>query len=890
MQLGDVLELNGQEFVEAAYNLILRRMPDSEGLNHYLQMLRKGKSKRRVISDLARTKNETVFWVPGLEELIQAEMSARLSLSHLVPIFKRKARQSLDIHFSKDEERCLSPVNRDAGLYDLQVGANNLSVLDVVEVEYLNKGGVIKPYVIKPVSGIEPSASEFRFKSVTPDPQMQILFASPLKPGWYEFQFKVSLTRPIGIAEIFIKCLDCEISPFDSITFPYANGALQTVVVHLDRMTRHIRFDPLMHVGICFDVDVMRVKALDVDQVKAAVAASLESIASSIYNSNAVNKLFDGHDVDLIYGKYRRILRAQSLKLLPDYDYFQWIDVKERAWRKGMAEFASKFSTLICSHLPQISIVMAAYNTPTKWLDEAIESVVKQSYPNWELCIADDCSSDVSVKICLEKWRGRDKRIKVVLRDKNGHISAATNSALDQVTGDWVCFMDHDDTLDEHALAALYKVIEKKPDTVLIYSDEDKIDEYGNRSGPHFKSDWNPDLLLSHNYITHLTAVNVKQIDKNDLRLDSTVNGSQDYDFLLRLMPKLNQKNVVHIPWILYHWRAHAGSTAMASSAKSYTADAGLLALNNYISRNRFNATCCALGDNFYKVSWLVPEPQPLISIIIPTKDKADLLRMCVDSIAEKTTYQNYEIIVVDNNSEEGETYALLRQYRNKSSLNFRVLTYDKKFNWSAINNFAAKEAKGELLLFLNNDIEVITPEWLEELAGQALRPEIGCTGSLLLYPNMTIQHAGIIVGLGGAAGHSHKHFHFSSPGYYRRLEAIQNLSGVTGACLMIKRSVFEEAGGFDESLAVAFNDVEFCLRVREMGYRNVYTSFAKLFHHESISRGYEDTPAKQIRFAQEVARLKQKWGGLLQSDPYYSPHLTTSREDFSLEVPERRL
>jgi glycosyltransferase involved in cell wall biosynthesis len=564
----------------------------------------------------------------------------------------------------------------------------------------------------------------------------------------------------------------------------------------------------------------------------------------------------------------------------PVVPYMLWISKYETPEFQNLDAIQSEYAAL--SLKPLISVVMPTYNTPERFLRRAIDSVLGQSYPHWELCIADDASSDPDVRRLLQEYQAKDARIRVAYRSTNGHISAASNSALELAEGDYVAFLDHDDELAPHALHFAAKALNKHPGAKILYSDEDKIDEEGNRHDPHFKSDWNPDLFLSQNYISHLGIYSARMVrEAGGFRVG--YEGSQDYDLALRCFATVKDWEVVHIPKVLYHWRTLKGSTARQASEKSYTSDAGIKALADYLAQTAAPAHVeRGRVPNTYRVVWQIPEPAPLVSLMIPTRDMQEMLAKCVDSILEKTTYPNYEIIILDNRSQQPETLAWFEQLQGNDRI--RVVKYDHPFNYSAINNFGVRHAKGEIIGLINNDIEVISPGWLTEMTAHACRPEIGCVGAKLHYPDGRIQHAGVVVGLGGIAGHSHKYYDLDAPGYFHRLSLVQNYSAVTAACLLVRRSIYEQVGGLNESeLKVAFNDVDFCLRVREAGFRNLWSPYATLYHHESISRGAEDSVEKQNRFLGEIEYMKRAWGGKLLRDPSYSPNLTLDREDFSI-------
>lgn len=568
-------------------------------------------------------------------------------------------------------------------------------------------------------------------------------------------------------------------------------------------------------------------------------------------------------------------------------NYRMWL---EHHRLKEQSDAMSIINSLADMQQPLISIVMPTYNTEEKFLRLCIDSVIKQSYQNWELCIADDASPDPTVGKVLKEYQAKDKRIKSILRQKNGHISACTNSALELVCGEWVALLDHDDELHQHALMHVVEAINSKENVQFIYSDEDKINEQGHREDPHFKPDWNLDLLYSQNYVSHLgiyKADIVKRIGGFRIGYE----GSQDFDLLLRYSREIDQNNIVHIPKVLYHWRMVEGSTALASGEKSYTTEAGVKALEDHFKALNVDVTVKrGMADNIYKVNWpsLKDEgSEPLVSLVIPTYNGYQITKQAIDSILEKTSYSNYEILLVDNNSDDPTALRYFEEINKEEKVS--VLRYPFPFNYSAINNFAAKQAKGEVLGLINNDIEVINSDWLTEMVSHAIRDDVGCVGAKLYYPNNTIQHAGVILGLGGVACHSHKDFPRDHPGYFRRLQSVQNYSAVTAACLLVTKSIFNQVNGLNElDLTVAFNDVDFCLKVQSAGYRNLWTPYAELYHHESISRGAEDNPEKVARFNKEIDYMVTHWKTDEIFDFSYNPNLTISKEDFGLAWPTR--
>jgi O-antigen biosynthesis protein len=583
----------------------------------------------------------------------------------------------------------------------------------------------------------------------------------------------------------------------------------------------------------------------------------------------------------------RKSIARMNVGTFERNDYAKWVRLFDTIDNSKRNKIRTAITQM--KNPPLISVIMPTYNVKPKLLTEAIRSIQNQLYPNWELCIADDASTDAAIRPLLENYSRNDKRIKVVFRENNGHISAASNSALELVTADWVALMDHDDMLPEHALYYVAKTILNHPDAGMIYSDEDKIDEFGKRFSPHFKSEWNPDLFFSQSYVSHLGVYRKNILDEiGGFRVG--LEGSQDYDLLLRCLPYLKDDQIIHIPKILYHWRMVEGSTALSSGEKNYTTDAGIKALQDYFSSQSEVVTVDAGPvPNTYRVHYPVLQPEPLVSLLIPTRDGREITEICVRSIITKSTYSNFEILILDNGSVQDDTLAFFEAIQLEDA-RVKVLRYDHPFNYSAINNFGAKHAQGEIIGLVNNDIEVISPEWLTEMVSYAVRPDVGCVGAKLYYNNDTLQHGGVILGIGDVAGHSHKHYPRAEFGYFSRLLLRQTISAVTAACLLVRRDVFEQVGGLDElNLKVAFNDVDFCLKVREAGYRNVWTAYAELYHHESISRGAEDTPEKISRFQKETKFMKNKWGSALVQDPYYSPNLTLQYEDFSLAWPPRQ-
>ena len=532
------------------------------------------------------------------------------------------------------------------------------------------------------------------------------------------------------------------------------------------------------------------------------------------------------------------------------------------------------------AYSPLISIIVPTYKTPVVFLREMIDSVINQSYINWELCIADGSEGDPSVEKELAEYAGRDKRIKYCLLDKNEGISGNTNAALAMATGDYVGLFDHDDVLAPNALYEIVNALQEKKYDIL-YTDEDKITGDGKEHmDPNFKPDFSMDLFCSHNYITHFFVVKT-EIIKGVGGFRKEFDGSQDYDIMFRCIERAD--SIKHIPMILYHWRIHMNSVAGDPSSKMYAYDAGKHAIEEHFRRIGVSAKVEHAGLwGMYHVIYDTPG-DPLISIIIPNKDHIDDLSRCIESIVEKSVYSNYEIVIVENNSEEAETFHYYENIEAKHS-NIKVVKWDGPFNYSAINNFGVQYANGEYLLFLNNDTELITPTALKEILGCCMREDVGAVGAKLLYEDETVQHAGVVIGFGGYAGHVNTGIERDDYGYMVRARINCNYSAVTAACMMTKKSLFHQVHGFDEQFVVACNDVDYCLKLRELGKWIVYNAFAEWYHYESKSRGYEDTPEKLKRFEGEIEKFQKKWPDILEEgDPFYNANFAINQAPFTL-------
>ena len=538
--------------------------------------------------------------------------------------------------------------------------------------------------------------------------------------------------------------------------------------------------------------------------------------------------------------------------------------------RQKHASFAQK---------PLISIVIPLYCTPLPYLKELIESVRRQSYENWQLCLADG-SPDDKAKEFLEKHYGREKRIVYQKLEENGGISVNTNAAAELAKGEYLMFCDHDDTLEPDALYEIVKAI-NDTDADVIYTDEDKVSMDGQHYfDPNFKPDFNLFRLRENNYICHIFVVR-KSLTGETGMLRSEFDGAQDFDFILRCCEKA--KKITHIPRVLYHWRCHMDSTAADPSSKAYAYEAGRKAIREHYQRMGIDAKVDMTERPGWYRSHIKIQGNPMVSIIIPNKDHTDDLELCLFSMSRKSTYRNYEVLIVENNSEKEETFEYYKKLPERYP-KVRVLTWEKEFNYSAINNFAAEEAQGEYLLFLNNDVEILTPDWIEEMLQNCQQENVAAVGAKLYYPDDTIQHAGVVLGLGGIAGHIMCRASREDPGYFGRMISVQEISAVTAACMMVKKSEFDSVKGFDETFQVAFNDIDLCMKFRAAGKKIIFTPYAELYHYESKSRGLEDTPEKQFRFDKEVKRFQEKWAQQLEmGDPYYSPNLSVTEGDCSL-------
>ncbi|MEY8354114.1 glycosyltransferase [Lachnospiraceae bacterium 54-53] len=560
-----------------------------------------------------------------------------------------------------------------------------------------------------------------------------------------------------------------------------------------------------------------------------------------------------------------------------DYDYPEWYSLTKTTDEELEAQRKTVFD-----YMPKMSVVIPAFRTPERYLAAMLDSLLAQTYGNWEVCVADGSPRGEGVERVLKRYAIKDERIRYVILGENKGISGNTNAAIEMATGDFVVLADHDDTLAADALFECVKAINSDPEIDVVYTDEDKLDiDGGELFEPHFKPDFNPDLLTSVNYICHLFVVN------HELLLEvggfkEEYDGAQDYDFIFRCTEKA--RKIYHVPKALYHWRCHQNSTASNPESKLYAFEAGARAIRAHYERMGIEALSVEKGVDYgiyHSVFKITGEP--LVSIIIPNKDHTADLDLCMRSIIDRSTYRNLEFIVAENNSTAAETFDYYEKIQKEFDF-VHVVSWEREFNYSAINNFGVTFAKGEYLLFLNNDTEIIHPDSIQEMLGFCQREDVGAVGVRLLYSDDTIQHAGVVVGFGGIAGHTFIGLHKAESSYFNQAMCARDYSAVTAACMMSKKSLFEKAGGFSEDLAVAFNDIDYCMKIRSLNKLVVYAPYALFYHYESKSRGLEDTPEKVERFHREIRKFSDKWPEILKDgDPYYNPNLTLRKSNFAL-------
>jgi GT2 family glycosyltransferase len=723
---------------------------------------------------------------------------------------------------------------------------------------------------IEPIQEIaELNAKKGQFKSTGHSPRFELVTESAYKGGWYYLE--AALTNNNGNREANLYALDDlgyeQIMPIPS----NLRGSIREVI-WIPHGTVTIFWSPtasfgyfsqsqmLLHKITWLESYLRRLFRIMFDYWRFKEQHTISNTLKTIWQS--------------CFHVQKGYLQTANIRInrLLGNDYETFIKKYDKLSKKQIYTLKKRIATL--AETPVLSIIILVTGDNLSLLKRTLESVRHQLYPHWEMIlVADLASLDIDISNYIQQNIEYDNRIKFY-----DVVLLTSNSALAKCSGSFVTYMGECDALHPKALYQIMQVLIDKKNTKLIYSDSDFIDDKGSRRDPCFKPDWNPDLFYSSDYIGNMCFYHTGTLREiGGLRSDFI--GAEHYAATLRMTAHIDEEDIVHIPKVLYHQYSDEGEVKIG---RIQDHDAGKHALQDFFAQTS-SSIVNGFGDRHYRVRYPLSGELPLVSIIIPTRDRLDILKMCIDSIIEHTVYPNWEIIIIDNNSIEAQTH----EYFTKVSKDDRICVYpyNKPFNYAQLNNFALTHAQGEILTLLNNDIEIISDEWLSELVRHALRPEIGVVGAKLLYPDGIVQHAGVIIGIGGVAGHGHKYIGDDDPGYCHRAVLVQNVSAVTGACMCMRRELYEAVGGLDENLAVAFNDVDFCLKVRDAGYRNLYTPYAKLIHHESISRGHDDTPKKHALFMKEFGYMKDKWGDKLKNDPAYNPNLTHNFENFGYKV-----
>lgn len=672
-------------------------------------------------------------------------------------------------------------------------------------------------------------------------------------------KFRYVATRRDDVSQIYYKKTYDRDFGFD-IQFPYERGRTYWLLIRCDKKVVRIKFNE------------------ELIAKRSSVAHKRMEKIRDLMNWETVRVALDfgkKHGIKALLLKSRHKLQG----LDNDYDYKEWYDLTKPDQEELRRQREEKLPVR-----PLLSLVIPAYKTPEKYLREMMDSILAQTYDNWEVCVANGSPKGEggTVEKVMSWYKTRDSRFRCQNLGENRGIAGNTNAALQMARGDYIVLADHDDTLPEHALYEVAAAIASHPECDMIYSDEDKLDmDGGALFDPHFKPDFNPDLLTSVNYICHLLTVKKELLDRvGGFRHE--FDGAQDYDFIFRCSEAA--EGIYHIPKVLYHWRCHQNSTASNPKSKLYAFEAGSRAIMAHYERCGISAEKVEKGVDYgiYHTTFCI-KGNPLVSVVIPNKDHREDLDLCIRSLVERATYKNLEFVIIENNSKDRETFAYYEAIQ-KEFPQVRVVTWQREFNYSAINNFGASQARGEYLLFLNNDTELIEPRLFEEMLGFCQREDVGAVGARLLYQDDTIQHAGVVVGFGGIAGHTFIGLHQAENSYFHRAMCAQDYSAVTAACMMTKAEVFGKVGGFTEELAVAFNDIDYCMKVRAQGLLVVYAPYALMYHYESKSRGLEDTPEKVARFNREIGIFARRWPDILEKgDPYYNPNLTLRKSNFAL-------
>lgn len=737
--------------------------------------------------------------------------------------------------------------------------------------------GIKSKLILKPVTDLISTDDEWESTGIDP----AFLIKGHFVPGWniLEWESFSSVTMPVKIY-------------WDNGTgFSESNSKIFATIDPIRGLKRNFIYIAEGTIGLRIDPGEEKNRFI----LKNVSIRKVPQVWVAFYTLKNYSKTFNAKQFLVMAQKGLHILRTEgfigiknkikflnSNNLLND-EYQTWVN-KHQLTHSQIKQIIHEIECVL-TYKPLISIILPVYNVEETWLRKCIESVINQLYPHWELCIADDASTKSHIRKVLNEYTEKDNRVKVIFREKNGHISESSNSALEIAVGEYIGLLDHDDELTIDALYENVKLLNNHPEADLIYSDEDKISPLGERHTPFFKPDWSPDLLLSHMYICHFSLYRKKIVDLLK-GFRKGFEGSQDYDLALRFTERT--EHIHHIPKVLYHWRSIPESTSSQSGSKNYTHFAGKKALEEALLRRNILGKVEDVFhySNIYNINYEVMG-NPLVSIIIPTKDMAAILDKCLDSIYLKTEYKNYEIILINNGSLEKNTQLIFDKWSSLFNEKIKIVDIDIPFNYSRLNNIAINQyAKGEYILLLNNDVEIIQSNWLSIMLSHAQKEYIGAVGVKLLYLDRTIQHAGVIMGLGGIAGHAFRTYDESNPGYMGSLIVTRNYSVVTAACLLMKKELYLQVGGLEEKLAVAFNDVDLCLKLVEKNYYNVCLNNVTMFHYESKTRGQENTPEKIARFNEEIRYMKEKWGHFIDHDPFYNPNLSLlSDNGFRLKI-----
>ncbi|WP_130471104.1 glycosyltransferase [Candidatus Magnetaquicoccus inordinatus] len=724
------------------------------------------------------------------------------------------------------------------------------------------------------------------FAATSSDPIFQIIpLQGHLSGGWYYLEMLLTAKRSVSAKLYFDNGQGFQDHHF--VAIPSLQQGSVREVIRLPHPLFGLRWDPIEHSGPFQQSRMVlhRITFLE-SWIRRMVRVCRDWWRFRHNPLTAIAGLGIGEilfDLDKAYTRTAKLRCQHTARSEPHYPaWLRYNDLLSAGRRNWIVEQMAGMP-----RHPLISVVMACHNVANPERFAAVESVLRQIYPHWELCIADDASSDPRMAVCLQHYLSLDSRIKVIFRPQQGQISAASNSALSLATGEYVAFLEQEDQLSEQALFWVVEAILRHSDLAILYSDEDAIDDSGERHSPCFKCDFNYDLFLSQNMVRHLGVYKRSLLQQTE-GFRTGYEGAQDWDLLLRCLEHVQPQQIFHLPIILYHCRLQQHSLPEQKESQPSAVRAAEKALRDYCQRRNLAAQPLPLANSgYFRICYALPKAAPLVTLIIPTRNNHHLLNACVQSLLTKTDYPHWQIVLIDNGSDAPETLDLLDSCSQHPQI--EIIRDNSPFNYSALHNRVIPLLDTPLIALLNNDITVIDSHWLQEMVSLLLQPGVGIVGARLWYPDDTIQHGGVILGLGGVAGHAHHRYSLQDADYFGRLRLTQAFSAVTAACLLVRKEIYLAVGGMnEEDLAIAYNDVDFCLRVGELGLRTVWTPFANLYHHESASRGAEDSPEKQARYAKEVAYMRQRWGAKLDQDPAYNPNLSLERADFSLSWPSR--